>query len=136
MAIAGVLAMDPEVLILDEPTAGLDPVGRDDILDCIKNLQKERGITVILVSHSMEDIASYADRAIVINDGEIRFDGETRRVFSHSKELEDMGLAAPEITYIMKELSAEGLPIRTDAMTVSEAADVLKEVLSPPGKEK
>ena len=136
VAIAGVLAMDPEVLILDEPTAGLDPVGRDDILDCIKSLQKERGITVILVTHSMEDAASYADRLIVVNDGHIRYDDTPRTVFSHYKDLETMGLAAPEITYIMHELKTEGLPIESNAMTVKEAAQTLKKLLDGTKKEK
>ncbi len=95
VAIAGVLAMDPQVLILDEPTAGLDPKGRDEILDQIGLLQRERGITVVLVSHSMEDVARYVDRIIVMNHGEVRFDGTPREVFRHYRELEEIGLAGP-----------------------------------------
>ena len=101
VAIAGVLAMNPKILILDEPTAGLDPKGRDDILDQIAELHKVRGITIILVSHSMEDIAKYAERLIVVNDGEIAYDDAPKAVFAHYRELEAMGLAAPQITYIL-----------------------------------
>ena len=103
VAIAGVLAMNPKILILDEPTAGLDPKGRDDILDQIAELHKVRGITIILVSHSMEDIAKYAERLIVVNDGEIAYDDAPKAVFAHYRELEAMGLAAPQITYNMHE---------------------------------
>ena len=120
-AIAGVLAMEPEVLILDEPTAGLDPKGRDEILDQIASLHSLRGITVILVSHSMEDIAKYVERMIVMNKGEKAFDGIPREVFSHYKELEAMGLAAPQITYIMHALRERGLHVDTSATTVEEA---------------
>lgn len=121
VAVAGVLAMDPEVLILDEPTAGLDPGGRDEILSQIKYLRDRRGITVILVSHSMEDVALYANRLIVVDNGGIAFDGTPRNVFSHYRELEKMGLAAPEITYIMHDLYQRGLKVDTGAMTVEEA---------------
>ena len=123
MAIAGVLAMKPKVLVLDEPTAGLDPQGRDDILDQIARLHKETDMTVILVSHSMEDIARYVDRIIVMNHGEKMFDGEPKAVFAHYKELEQIGLAAPQVTYIMHDLKERGLDVRTDATTVEEAAD-------------
>ena len=102
VAIAGVLAMNPKVLILDEPTAGLDPKGRDEILDQIKYLHEERGITVLLVSHSMEDVARYANRLIVMNDAHVAFDNTPKEVFRHYKELEKMGLAAPQVTYIMR----------------------------------
>ena len=102
VAIAGVLAMKPEVLILDEPTAGLDPKGRDEILDQIAKLRQEMGITVILVSHSMEDVAKYVSRIVVMNRGQIMFDNTPREVFSHYKELETVGLAAPQVTYIMQ----------------------------------
>ena len=95
VAIAGILAMHPKVLVLDEPTAGLDPKGRDEILDQINHLHKETGMTVILVSHSMEDIANYVDRIIVMNRGEKMLDGTPREVFAHYKELEKVGLAAP-----------------------------------------
>lgn len=123
VAIAGVLAMEPEVLILDEPTAGLDPKGRDEILDQISSLKKERGITVVLVSHSMEDVARYVDRIIVMNQGQVRFDGTPKEVFCHYRELEEIGLAAPQVTYLMQELKARGADVDTDATTVEEAAD-------------
>lgn len=125
VAIAGVLAMEPQMLILDEPTAGLDPKGRDEILDQISSLQKEKGITVVLVSHSMEDVARYVDRIIVMNQGEVRFDGTPKEVFRHYKELEAIGLAAPQVTYLMQELKAKGADVDTDATTIEEAADAI-----------
>ena len=129
VAIAGVLAMDPKVLILDEPTAGLDPQGRDEIPGQIRKLHRERGITIVLVSHSMEDVAEYAERIIVVNDGKIPFDGAPREVFSHYKELETMGLAAPEITYVMHELRERGFPVDVNASTVAEAKEsILKDL--------
>ena len=121
VAIAGVLAMKPEVLILDEPTAGLDPKGRDEILDQIAELHKVRGITIILVSHSMEDVAKYVERLIVVNHGKIAFDDIPKKVFAHYKELEEMGLAAPQITYIMHALKEKGLPVDPADTTVEEA---------------
>ena len=120
-AIAGILAMQPEVLILDEPTAGLDPKGRDDILDQIAKLHKERGITVILVSHSMEDVAKYVDRIIVMDHGCMKFDGEPKKVFEHYKELESIGLSAPQVTYVMQDLKEKGLDVDVHAITVEEA---------------
>ena len=127
VAIAGVLAMEPEVLILDEPTAGLDPRGRDEILDQIAYLHEQRKITVILVSHSMEDIARYVDRILVMNKGEKAFDGTPKEVFAHYKELEQIGLAAPQITYIMNELQEAGFSCDCSAITVEEAmASILK----------
>ena len=129
VAIAGILAMEPDVLVLDEPTAGLDPKGRDDILDQIAALHKMRGITIILVSHSMEDIAKYVERLIVMNHGEMVFDDTPKNVFSHYKELEGMGLAAPQITYIMHALSENGLNVYTTATTVEEARDTILEAL-------
>lgn len=126
VAIAGVLAMDPEVLILDEPTAGLDPRGRDEVLDQVSALQRSRGITVILVSHSMEDVAKYVDRLIVMNQGEVRFDGRPVEVFHHYKELEEIGLAAPQTTYLMQELKKQGADVNADATTVEEAADAIE----------
>lgn len=120
-AIAGILAMKPEVLILDEPTAGLDPRGRDNILDQIAQLHGERGITVVLVSHSMEDIAKYVERIIVMQKGHVRFDDEPRKVFEHYQELEQIGLAAPQVTYVMQELKKRGMQVDTGAMTVEEA---------------
>ena len=121
VAIAGVLAMNPKVLILDEPTAGLDPQGRDEILDQIASLHKTRGITIILVSHSMEDIAKYVDRIIVMNHGVKEYDDAPKKVFSHYQELEKIGLAAPQITYIMHALSEKGLDVDVNATTVEEA---------------
>ena len=106
VAIAGVLAMEPKVLVLDEPTAGLDPQGRDEILDQIAWLHENRGISIVLVSHSMEDIARYVERIIVMNQGKMAFDGTPKEVFSHYKELEKIGLAAPQITYIMHALKS------------------------------
>lgn len=121
VAIAGVLAMKPEVLILDEPTAGLDPKGRDDILDCVQRLRKETGMTVILVSHSMEDVAKYVDRIMVMNDGVLVYDDKPKTVFTHYRELEQIGLAAPQVTYIMNDLKAAGFDVDTEAITVEEA---------------
>ncbi|MCI8510671.1 MAG: energy-coupling factor transporter ATPase [Lachnospiraceae bacterium] len=124
-AIAGVLAMKPEVLILDEPTAGLDPRGRDDILGLVARLHEEQGMTVILVSHSMEDVARYVSRLVVMNRGEKVFDGTPREVFRHYKQLEKMGLAAPQITYVVHALRERGIAIDEDIMTVEEARDAI-----------
>ncbi len=131
VAIAGVLAMKPEILILDEPTAGLDPKGREDILNLISDLHKTMGITIILVSHSMEDVADYVERIIVMNKGRVAFDAEPREVFSHYKELEEIGLAAPQVTYCMQELKAAGFDVSTDITTLEEAK---KEILKALGK--
>ncbi len=128
-AIAGVLAMKPEVLILDEPTAGLDPRGRDEILDQIAALHKEQGITVILVSHSMEDVANYVGRIIVMNHGQVALDGMPKEVFSHYRELESMGLSAPQVTYVMNGLRQAGYPVETSATTVEEAKEEILRVL-------
>ena len=133
VAIAGVLAMNPKVLILDEPTAGLDPKGRDEILDQISYLHEKRGITIILVSHSMEDVARYADRLIVVNDGKIPYDGTPREVFTHYEELEKIGLAAPQITYIMHDLAAKGIAVDVHATTVEEAKKSIMEALAGKG---
>lgn len=124
-AIAGVLAMKPEVLILDEPTAGLDPKGRDEILDQVAKLREETGMIVILVSHSMEDVARYVDRIIVMNKSRVMFDDAPKMVFRHYKELEEVGLAAPQITYIMQALKAKGLRVDTDITGVEEARDAI-----------
>ena len=129
VAIAGVLAMKPEVLILDEPTAGLDPKGRDEILDQIARLRKETGITVILVSHSMEDVAKYVDRIIVMNQGQIMFDDAPKVVFRHYKELEAVGLAAPQVTYIMQAFKEKGLEVDTDITTIEEAKTAILKAL-------
>ncbi len=128
VAIAGVLAMKPEVLILDEPTAGLDPKGRDEILGLVSKLRKETGMTIILVSHSMDDVAEYVDRILVMNKGRLMFDDEPKKVFSHVEELESMGLAAPQVTYIMMELKKRGYPVDTNVITISEAAKEIKRV--------
>lgn len=121
VAIAGVLAMQPEILILDEPTAGLDPKGRDEILNLIAKMHREKHMTIILVSHSMEDVAEYVQRIIVMNDGQVMYDGIPREVFRYYKELESVGLAAPQVTYLMHELREQGLDADTDATTVEEA---------------
>lgn len=123
VAIAGVLAMKPKVLILDEPTAGLDPKGRDEILDQIAKLHKETGMTVVLVSHSMEDVARYVDRIIVMNKGEKMLDSTPKEVFRHYKELEEVGLAAPQVTYVMHDLKDRGFDVSPDATTIEEAGD-------------
>lgn len=123
VAIAGVMAMQPKVLILDEPTAGLDPRTKNSILSQIKQIHEEVKITVILVSHSMEDVAEYVDRIIVMNDGSVMFDDTPKQVFSHYKELEKIGLAAPAMTYIMNNLKESGLDVRTDIITVDEAKE-------------
>ncbi|MGI6041242.1 MAG: energy-coupling factor transporter ATPase [Candidatus Alectryocaccobium sp.] len=120
-AIAGVLAMDPKVLILDEPCAGLDPRGKRDILDMLSVLRKDKGMTIILVSHSMEDVAGYADRLIVMSNGTKAYDGTVKEVFSKYKELEKIGLAAPQVTYVMNGLKSRGLDVDTSAVTIEEA---------------
>ena len=129
VAIAGVLAMKPDILILDEPTAGLDPKGRDEILDQIASLHREMGITVILVSHSMEDVAKYVERIIVMNKGSVLYDDMPKEVFRHYKELEQVGLAAPQVTYIMQALHEKGFPVNTDAIMISEARDEILRAL-------
>ena len=129
VAIAGVLAMKPDILVLDEPTAGLDPKGRDEILDQIAKLHEEMGITVILVSHSMEDVAKYVERIIVMNKGSILYDDVPKKVFAHYKELEQVGLAAPQVTYIMQALRGKGLPVNTEVTTIPEARDEIMRVL-------
>ena len=128
-AIAGVLAMNPQVLILDEPTAGLDPQGRQEILDLIKKLQTESKMTILLVSHSMEDVAEYVDRILVMNHGRVAFDGTPKEVFAHYKELEEMGLACPQVTYVMHDLKEKGLPVDVNATTVEEAKESILHAL-------
>ena len=134
VAIAGILAMEPEVIVLDEPTAGLDPKGRDEILDLVAELHQVRKITVVLVSHSMEDVAKYVDRLIVMDDGKVRFDGTPKEVFSHYKELEKLGLAAPQVTYVTHALKEKGWDIDTDATTVEEAKEAILKALKLPLK--
>lgn len=127
VAIAGVLAMRPEVLILDEPTAGLDPYGRDEILDKIRELREQAKMTVMLVSHSMEDVAKYVSRLLVMSQGELVFDDTPREVFRHYKELERIGLSAPDITYIIQELIANGISLDAGIMTIEEACKAIME---------
>ena len=129
VAIAGVLAMRPELLILDEPTAGLDPKGRDEILDLISKMHKERKITILLVSHSMEDVAEYVERIVVMNHGQVMFDDVPHEVFRHYKELEKISLAAPQVTYLMHELKERGLSVDVNATTVQEAKSEIMKVL-------
>ena len=130
VAIAGVLAMNPEIIVLDEPTAGLDPKGRDKILNRIKELHDNTGIGVVLVSHSMEDVANYAQRLIVINNGKIKYDGMPKDVFKHYKELEKMGLKAPQITYIMHKLKEKGLDVDENVITIEEARENIMQYLN------
>lgn len=129
VAIAGVLAMNPEVLILDEPTAGLDPKGRDEILAAIHRLHEERGITVILVSHSMEDVAKLVDRIIVMHKGQVAMTGTPKEIFAHPDVLEKMGLAAPQVSYVFAQLKAKGYDVPTDIYTVEEAKDALLKLI-------
>ncbi len=124
-AIAGILAMQPEVLVLDEPTAGLDPKGRDEILDLVQMLHRERKITVLLVSHSMEDVANYVERIIVMNGGSVMLDDAPAKVFAHYKELESVGLAAPQVTYVTQTLKEKGWDIDTSVTTVAEAREAI-----------
>ncbi|MEE3494634.1 MAG: energy-coupling factor transporter ATPase [Butyrivibrio sp.] len=130
VAIAGVLAMKPEILILDEPTAGLDPKGREDILNLVKKLHDEVGITIILVSHSMDDVADYVDRIIVMNKGKVAFDDVPKEVFRHRQELEAIGLAAPQVTYVMQELKASGFDVDIDVTTLDEAKNEILRAFS------
>lgn len=130
VAIAGVLAMQPEVLILDEPTAGLDPSGRDDLLELIRKLHKERKITVIVVSHSMEDMGKYAERIIVMDSGTIAYDGTPEEVFSHYKDLERIGLRAPQVTYVMEGLAGKGVRLPHNAINVRQAVDAIMKCYS------
>lgn len=136
VAIAGVLAMKPDILILDELTAGLDPKGREEILDQISQMHKTLGITVILVSHSMEDVARYVDRLVVMEKGKIVLDGKPREVFNHIDQLESIGLAAPQIRYIMQRIAQKGMTIKADVLTVEEAADIIAAYLKQGGNKK
>lgn len=125
VAIAGVIAMEPKVLILDEPTAGLDPKGRDDILEQIRILHKEYKMTIIIVSHSMEDVANIAEKIIVMNGGEVALDGTPDEVFKEVEKLESMGLAVPQVTYLMRELKRRGFNINDNIYTISKAKEEL-----------
>lgn len=130
VAIAGVLAMKPDVLILDEPTAGLDPKGREEILSQVKKLREETGMTIILVSHSMDDVAEYVDRIIVMNKGRVMYDDVPREVFKHHAELEEIGLSAPQVKYIMQALQQKGLSVSSDVITIEEATEEIMRALS------
>ena len=131
VAIAGVLAMSPEILVLDEPTAGLDPAGRTELLNLLKEIHETKGITVILVSHSMEDVAEYAERLIVIDEGEIKYDDEPRKVFAHADELRKMGLEIPQCTELMGKLADAGLNVDRNCLTIDEAVNsILRAALS------
>lgn len=129
VAIAGVIAMKPRYLVLDEPTAGLDPKGRDDILGRIRELRDRTGMAVVLVSHSMEDVAEYVDRLLVVNEGGIVYDDTPRNVFKNYRELEGMGLAAPQMTYVVNELRAAGFDLPDDLITVDEVAEALRPLI-------
>lgn len=129
VAIAGVLAMNPKMLVLDEPTAGLDPKGREEILQQIKELQAQTGMTILLVSHSMEDVAEYVDRIVVMNKGKVMYDGAPKEVFAHYKELEEVGLAAPQVTYILHALKDRGFDVDVNATTTAEAVDTVLHAL-------
>ena len=134
VAIAGVLAMEPKILVLDEPTAGLDPKGRDEILGQISHLQKETGISVVLVSHSMEDVANYVERIVVMNHGKVLFDDVPHQVFSHVRELEEVGLAAPQVTYILHDLKESGFDVDPSATTIGEAKETILRAMKEGGK--
>ena len=129
VAIASVLAMKPEILVLDEPTAGLDPKGRDELLSMITELREREGITIVLVSHSMEDVAEYVDRIIVMDRGKILYDDVPKAVFAHAKELEEIGLSAPQVTYILQDLKKAGLEVDTTGITLAEAKETILEAL-------
>ena len=129
LGIAQAIMENQSILILDEPTAGLDPAGRDKILNCIENLHKKKGMAVVLVSHSMEDVANYAERIIVMNNGSVMFDDTPKKVFKHYKELEKIGLAAPQITYIMHQLKENGLDVDENIINVEEAKENILKAL-------
>ena len=129
VSIAGVLAMKPDILILDEPTAGLDPKGRDELFGILRNLRKNLNITVIIVSHSMDDMAAIAERLIVLHNGRVAFDASPREVFAHAGELEQIGLAAPQMSYLVKAIKREGFAIDENIFTVDEAVDGIYKLL-------
>ena len=134
VAIAGVLAMKPETLILDEPTAGLDPKGRNELFEQLQKMHKELGLTIVLISHSMEDVARYAEKLFVLYKGKIAYQGTPREVFAHGKKLEEIGLAMPQIRYVMEALKDKGMPIDEDVLTVEEAAKQLIAYLKTKGE--
>ena len=127
--IAQAMLNNPKILILDEPTAGLDPVGKDQILNLLKKLHEEKKITIILVSHSMEDVADYAQRVIVMNGGQVMYEGDKKEVFSHKKELEEAGLAVPFYRQVCEELADRGFPIQRDLLTLEETKEAILEGL-------
>jgi energy-coupling factor transport system ATP-binding protein len=127
-AIAGVLAMRPQILILDEPTAGLDPRGREELFGQIKKMHERLKITIVLVSHSMEDIAKLVSRIIVLQNGKLFDDGTPGQIFKRSKDLENIGLASPQISYLMEELKSRGINVPDDIFTIAEAENVLFEI--------
>ena len=129
VAIAGVIAIEPKVLILDEPTAGLDPAGRDDILEQIKLLHEKYNMTIILVSHSMEDVGKLAEKIIVMNDGHVELQGKPKDVFKEIDTLEKIGLAVPQVTYLMRELKKKGFNVSEDIFTVEKAKSELLNIL-------
>ncbi|MFL0247586.1 energy-coupling factor transporter ATPase [Candidatus Clostridium stratigraminis] len=129
VAIAGVVAMEPSVLILDEPTAGLDPKGRDDILNQVKLLHNEYHMTIILVSHSMEDVAKVADRILVMHKGKCILDGPPSKIFNEIDTLESVGLAVPQVTYLMRSLNEKGFPVSKEAYTIDQAKKEILKVL-------
>ncbi len=135
VAIAGVLAMNPEILILDEPTAGLDPKGRNELFAQLKKMHENLGLTIVLISHSMEDVAKYAEKLFVLYKGKIKYNGSPREVFAHGKALEEIGLAMPQIRYIMEDLKKKGMPITTDVLTVEEAAAHIVAYLKEKGED-
>ena len=134
VAIAGVLAMKPETLILDEPTAGLDPKGRNELFEQLQTMHKELGLTIILISHSMEDVARYVEKLFVLYKGKIAYQGTPREVFANGKKLEEIGLAMPQIRYVMEALKAKGMSVTDDVLTVEEAASVLISYLRTKGE--
>ena len=134
VAIAGVLAMKPETLILDEPTAGLDPKGRNELFEQLQTMHKELGLTIILISHSMEDVARYVEKLFVLYKGKIAYQGTPREVFATGKKLEEIGLAMPQIRYVMEALKAKGMSVTDDVLTVEEAASVLISYLRTKGE--
>ncbi len=130
VAIASVLAVKPEILIMDEPTAGLDPKGREELMEMILSLKESEGLSIVMVSHSMEDVAKLADRIVVMDKGHIVYDDEPRKVFAHYKELEEMGLAAPQMMYVMQDLKDAGFDVRTDVTTIEEAKEEILRIVT------
>ena len=130
VAIASIIAMQPKVLVLDEPTAGLDPKGRDTVLSLIKNYQQKTGSTVIIVSHSMEDVAKLADKVLVMNNGKVQMFGTVAEVYSNVDELKEIGLSVPEITTVFSKLKKKGIDCRTDIYTVKDGVEEIKRLMN------